>query len=136
MKKGMCTQFNGIGLAEDAKCCDAGVNYRDLVGGPDLGWATRLPCLKKNKSTVVCEKYLEPTAAELADHAAVMAAATERMRLTLPLIKRIKEENEGKAVAGVAECPVCGKMLRWTHAASNGHVWGRCVTEGCLAWME
>lgn len=38
---------------------------------------------------------------------------------------------------GVMDCPICvtGK-LRYSRAAYNGHVHGRCSTDGCVAWME
>jgi hypothetical protein len=41
-----------------------------------------------------------------------------------------------KSWQGIEECPVCKGRLRLSHAAYNGHVHGRCETEGCLAWME
>lgn len=28
------------------KTCSAGVNYRDLVGGPNFGWMARRPCVR------------------------------------------------------------------------------------------
>lgn len=37
--------------------------------------------------------------------------------------------------SGVVECPNCGARLHW-HRNSNGHVWGRCETEGCAAWIS
>ena len=37
MKKGTCKHFTGT----MQKTCEKGVNYREHVGGPDLGWATR-----------------------------------------------------------------------------------------------
>src|ERR1041384_5147462 len=36
-----CKYFNGI----QHDMCLAGVNYRELVGGEDLGWALGIPCL-------------------------------------------------------------------------------------------
>jgi uncharacterized protein YbaR (Trm112 family) len=31
-------------------------------------------------------------------------------------------------------CPACGGTLYWTRSATNGHVWGKCNTRGCLSW--
>jgi hypothetical protein len=38
---------------------------------------------------------------------------------------------------GIMDCPVCktGK-LKYSRAGYNGHVHGRCSTNGCVAWME
>lgn len=53
----MCKHYTGT----HAKTCKAGVNYRQLVGGLDLGWGTRLPCNAglfpaKNGEPATCEK--------------------------------------------------------------------------------
>lgn len=39
---------------------------------------------------------------------------------------------------GRVDCPLCGKLdaLSFTVSSYNGHVWGRCSTKDCLAWME
>ena len=36
----------------------------------------------------------------------------------------------------MVECPVCKGKLHLSHAAVNGHVWGKCETAGCVEWME
>jgi len=46
-----------------------------------------------------------------------------------------KKEGKKRGVVGTIECPVCGKSLKYSIAASNGHVWGKCETTNCLAWM-
>ena len=33
-------------------------------------------------------------------------------------------------------CPICSGRLRYSVASVNGHVWGRCETDGCVTWME
>ena len=38
--------------------------------------------------------------------------------------------------AGTIACPTCSGRLNWTRDPSNGHVWGRCETDGCLCWMQ
>ena len=49
--------------------CKAGVGYRELVGGPDYGWAARLPCLPNsplNKPPIAkCGKFRYPTTEEV-----------------------------------------------------------------------
>lgn len=48
-----------------------------------------------------------------------------------------KQQKNCFTGAGEMDCPVCktGK-LRYSRAAYNGHVHGRCSTDGCVAWME
>lgn len=36
----------------------------------------------------------------------------------------------------VIECPVCKGRLHLSQSAYNGHVHGKCETEGCVSWME
>lgn len=57
---------------------------------------------------------------------------------TLAARVAIIEATDGKrGVAGAIPCPVCKTgQLSYTIASLNGHVWGRCSTENCVAWME
>lgn len=48
-------------------------------------------------------------------------------------IKRIRATKQNQ---GTIECPICQKKLGFSVAKSNGHIWGRCETAGCLAWMQ
>lgn len=132
MRKGTCKHFRGI--YEDT--CEAGIVTRTLVGGPDLGWGIRTPCHRHHTTDVTCDLFEESTDEELAEYEAEFQRSIERMQLTLPVIQKIKKENEGQNASGVVECPICRGALHWSHAACNGHVWGRCETEGCLSWME
>lgn len=47
----------------------------------------------------------------------------------LSLIK-MNDENSGKI-----QCPKCSGDLHYSRS-KNGHVWGKCKTEGCLSWMQ
>lgn len=38
--------------------------------------------------------------------------------------------------SGAMNCPLCGQHLRFSIAASNGHLAARCERPGCLAAME
>lgn len=44
--------------------------------------------------------------------------------------------SSGGGAVGVIECPKCKGRLHYSRAASNGHVWGKCDTPHCIAWME
>lgn len=141
MRAGTCVHFNGMGL-DRSKCCEAGVNYRELVGGPDLGWCTRAPCIKvggvrRDPAEVVpCEKYAEPSAEQIAESKRQMQELLRRMELVAPLVGRIKRQYRGRGWSGVEECPACKGRLHLSHAKLNGHVWGKCETADCLTWME
>jgi len=37
---------------------------------------------------------------------------------------------------GVVVCPACKGKLRLTQSSHNGHVHGKCETDGCIEWME
>jgi DNA-binding Xre family transcriptional regulator len=36
---------------------------------------------------------------------------------------------------GIIECPVCHGNLGF-QVHSNGHVWAKCETQGCLCWLQ
>ncbi len=142
-RRGTCKHFTGISLpgGDDRGACNAGVDYRAHVGGPNLGWAARLPCIKVGRARpseppVPCALYVEPTQAEIDAAEAEWKAVLARMELTFPLIERIKRQRKGRNWSGVEECPACKGRLHLSHAAYNGHVHGRCETADCLQWME
>lgn len=108
-----CRFFNGVGLDHD-KCCEAGVNYRALVGGPDHGWVRRIPCLEGTKALpridpVDCSKRVLMTQEE---HA-------QREKETREII------DEALAKMARGECPHCGKP------SEPSKVVGRCRYAAC-----
>lgn len=48
-------------------------------------------------------------------------------------IQNIKATKESK---GKIECPKCKRNLLFTVSDYNGHIWGKCETDGCLPWMQ
>lgn len=134
-----CKHYRGA-LGGESVCC-AGVNMRELVGGPDAGWIIRLPCnaalrLSGGNQTVPCDLYEEPTAEELAEEEQAINASMARFMATVPLCSKIKAIHEGESAEGVDKCPVCGGELHWSHSGYNGHVAMRCETENCVRFME
>jgi hypothetical protein len=78
-----CKHFNGIGgfrplgpdddqaRWNDDKACEAGVVYREHVGGPMFGWVNALPChgsrfraVTDPRPVVPCAKFCAPTREE------------------------------------------------------------------------
>lgn len=116
------------------KTCEAGVTYRDLSGGG----LHKLPCIAKyaTADSTKCDKREEPTQAEIAEVKREMEALDRRVDKMLTFAAQIRRDHKGQNAKGGSPCPVCGKTLHWTHAATNGLVWGKCETPDCLAWME
>jgi hypothetical protein len=123
-----CRHFTGY----QNGTCKAQVNYREMVGGPDAGWAARLPCIPdsslRKEPVAKCEKYATWTAEELAEQDREHEAHWQNMKTALAAIRATGKRQ------GEIDCPRCGGKLGFS-VASNGHIWGKCKTEGCLAWM-
>jgi hypothetical protein len=83
-----------------------------------------------------CDKFEEPSEKDLAEHKAMIDESDRRMRLTLPIIKRIKTVFRGKDWTGTEVCPVCGNKLHLRHSGYNGHMMGKCETQNCINWIE
>jgi hypothetical protein len=132
VRPGTCKHFTGF----QNGTCKAGVNYRELVGGPDLGWAARLGCIKDsplNKPPLSeCAKFEEPTKEEVE---AWELDITLRSNANIEAIRRIQKLKPERGTVGSIECPLCKGRLQYSVAKLNGHVWGRCETKDCLAWM-
>lgn len=128
-RSGDCRRFTGI--MNDT--CKAGVNYRELVGPPETGWAARLPCLPNSSlrkpPLVECGKF-DPMTAE--EERAEKKEFKERFDLISRTITAIKKLG---TASGTIVCPKCGENLNFSVAKSNGHIWGLCTTTGCLTRM-
>jgi ribosomal protein L32 len=146
MRADGCIHYTGALNPATGGVCGEGINYRELVGGPVLGWISRLPCSAgeaRGGDKVSCPKYRAPTAEEIA----------EDKRRTDESIRRFMAVQSGKvrewreaqrwskknrvSATGVVPCEACGKgEIRLSMAAYNGHVHGKCTTDGCVSWME
>ncbi len=133
-----CQHFHGI----QRPLCGAGINIRLLVGGPDAGWAARLPCFLSDapKCEVTCEsrKLATREEAELE-----VVKQEQEMDHFLKVHRGAKDHAKAKGLGrgnggtGEFPCPSgCGGTLRYSVASVNGHMHGRCSTKGCASWME
>lgn len=128
-----CRHYEMAGVAP---ICQAGVDIVSLTA-PLEGSGSRRPCYFIERGTPVhCERFEPVTAEECRAADAESARARDRIMATLPVIARIKREHAGSNWSGFVVCPICQGQLHLSHAASNGHVWGRCATPDCVAWME
>ncbi len=82
------------------------------------------------------ERYLAKLAAMSPEE---KAQREEDSRIMMEAFSRIKavhgEFKAGRAGHGIVECPKCKGKLHYNVASLNGHVWGKCETKDCLAWM-
>lgn len=138
---GNCRHYRGT----VQNVCAAGINLRDLVGGEDLGWCTRLPCVeilreRANGPTAECQSFSPHTPEEEAQKKVetkkLIDESMRRMKALKPLWNRIKAEHRNKNGSGVETCPVCRGKIYWTHSSYNGHCSFQCETEGCINVIE
>lgn len=134
-KDGKCVHYNGT----VNNCCEAGVNYRQMVGGENLGWAIRTPCFADHVTTIACDKLRLPTAEEIAaDKKAVQDSLDKFGKAREAIVAALggpwKKGTPG--ASGSTVCPNCQGTLHYSRAGSNGHIHARCSTANCVAWME
>ncbi len=130
MKAGTCIYFTGVSDEE----CEKGINYRSMAPGEYTGWVTRIPCMKRKGRSDTCDSYLEPTLAQILESE---ERSYKIVKGTTTAIKLIQDEvaaTDPNMRNGVIECPVCKGGLHY-NIADNGHIWGKCSTDNCLAWM-
>lgn len=101
-----------------------------------------------------------PSDDELGRIASVLGISVEEARIGLPTKEEV-EANAGAAIdslvalsaaaehakaAGLKKgnggggrllCPICKRgTLYYSVASLNGHIWGKCSTDGCVSWMQ
>lgn len=147
-----------IGGKEPHGHCKAGVVYLDQFGRapddgnhqvngryyPSSGIFQRICCTDGNKHTEAeqlarCPKWLRNTREMGEKRADDLTASMARMRMASEVVGKWRTWTKKNRVAKqeAIDCPTkCGGKLHLSQAAYNGHVWGKCTSEGCLSWME
>ena len=119
--------------------CEAGVDYQTFRGeGKSY---KQQPCFLTDRGeskpdAMPCAHLRRPTPDEIALHEDWL---TERQKLLATVMVGIhpwREAHKGRSAQEVVECPACKGRLHLSIAAYNGHVHGRCETDGCASWME
>jgi hypothetical protein len=99
-----------------------------------------LLCTGDPEATTTCDKRETPTreqaeAEERSHH--------ERAKLTVRCINAAHEHakaaglGRGHGGTGQMDCPAgCGGTLGYSVAGYNGHMHAKCITAGCVNWME
>lgn len=138
VSRGECVHYAGMfdSDMDEIYGCHAGVVYRDILGTKPLAC---LPCTpqRENKSKyphTSCDKCKFPAD----DAIEAFEKWSEAHTLILMYAALLCRLDAGKrtGIRGEIECPECDGRLRYTVSGSNGHLWGSCQTEGCLAWLQ
>lgn len=100
------------------------------------------PCIGGHEMAdvhAICPDWLRKTREEGERRADSIERWMENMRKVGPAVAawRTWSKSNRVAKAEAIDCPACGTgKLHLSQAAYNGHVHGRCTTEGCVSWME
>lgn len=136
-----CIHFTGI----MQKTCDKGMIYDDVDKELRLPYRAALPCFEPDaaqlerlagKPQCTCPYTQFPTPEEVAAREEEIANAMQKTMQALAVVAPIRKEHKGKDWNGVLECPNCKGRLHVRHAGCNGHVWAKCETKDCVAWIE
>lgn len=125
---GRCVHFNGVQNTE----CRAGVVYGSFRGD-------RLPCLRSSVTSATCEKLRFPTEEDVAARVAAFESGHSRFGRALQVVQAdmvARGLRKGRGGQGQVVCPICSGALAYSVASCNGHVHGRCATDGCVWWMQ
>ena len=154
MGAGTCIHFNG----RQNDRCALGLSYEQFHDEQGRG----LPCIKFIEKSARGGTYLKPgeRPAEVRPMPGLQFAkpCASFQEPTPEQVQAERNESEAaleKALAGiriaaswrvkpkpsadrreVINCPVCGGNLHLSQSSLNGHVHGRCETDGCIHWME
>ena len=96
-----------------------------------------LPCL--DSKGVGCDKAEYPTDKELAEAVAEADRAFENVLIARKaIVDAIGPWKREVSESGRIHCPICKKKagLAYSRSGYNGHIHGKCDTDGCLNWME
>lgn len=130
-----CAHFTGI----QHDTCQAGISYATVKTAKTDTEPFRFACFANESHGLTCAAAKFPTRAEAeTEH---VADEAQMARFSLAHRKAhddAKAKGYAKNHGGVSQCvcPVCNGTLRYSVASYNGHMHGKCETEGCVSWME
>lgn len=122
-----CRHFTGI----MKKTCKIGIEYESIKDNSVRPY--RLICCEAG-SYVPCARYEPYTAEEIAEQERLHAEQLEHLVAALSRIREINGSLRG--VSGSIDCPKCGERLHYSISSYNGHVHGKCETDGCISWAQ
>lgn len=105
------------------------------VGERGIKWG---PCIEGHTlpdPVAACPHWIRRTREQGEKRADAVEKSMRQFTVVMPVVaKWRKKYPRGKAE--IIECPKCKGKLHLTQSAYNGHVWGKCETEGCVSWIE
>ena len=134
-------QHYGRGKGADM-VCKAGMDLSKIktvaVGKRGIKWG---PCIEGHtleNPEAHCPHWIRRTREMGEKRADSIARSLKMMDLVAPAVSEWHTWTETNRVGKeeVIECPVCKGRLHLSQAAYNGHVWGKCETKDCVAWMQ
>lgn len=132
-----CQHYDGRATIQANGKCEAGVRYADIGGN-----AHERPCIGGHtmpNALTLCHKWVRNSVESGERRHEELEAAMARMRVVGAVVGPWRTWTKKNRVAKqeAIVCPTgCGGKLHLSQAALNGHVWGKCTTEGCVSWME
>ncbi len=128
-----CRHFNGV---QNAKC-KAGIAYEQS------GDQRAMPCIPRHingRAAWPCDLFEIMSLQDAEKEADERIVSMNRGIVARHAAKDDAKANgfmKGKGGYGAIKCPCCEHgELRYSVASYNGHMHGRCTTQGCVAWME
>lgn len=118
--------------------CKAGVLFGSFSDVP----FDKQPCFldkttgKSKPDASPCVHLRRPTPDEIAAREEWSKQRLSVLGVVMQGIRPWRDAHKGQSAAEVIECPACKGLLHLSIAAYNGHVHGRCETDGCVSWME
>ena len=130
-------RYNRDARKPEDDTCKAGVRFDTFAGSK---FHTR-PCFlddfgRSKPGAVPCASLRRPTAEEITANELEWERQFNLLGVVQRGIKPWREAHQKQNFAEVIECPVCKGRLHLSIAACNGHVHGKCETDGCAEWME
>ena len=128
------------GLSDQDNCalgCGASQRMKEAreAGAPAMS-----PCIGGHNTNAIelCSKWERRSLERAEKRADAIEEAMERMATVMPVVAKWRTWTKDNRVSkqGTIECPKCKGVLHLSQAAYNGHVHGKCETEGCVSWME
>lgn len=124
-----CVHFTGI---QNLKC-RAEIFYDSIKD--DKGTFAHIPCLKDDKSTVICNSAKFPSREDAIKDIEKSEIAFQNC---MKARKAIVEYTKGaRGLADKITCPICEDgTLYFSIASCNGHIHAQCDSKNCVSWME
>lgn len=125
-----CVHYVGRLAFSDQGPCDLGLQQRPTrrclacIGGHELP-----------DPLAECPKWERRSLESAEARADRLEQAFDRMSVIGPVVAEWRAKPPVGKEATI-DCPACGTGQLYLAQASNGHVSGRCTTDGCAHWME